>query len=30
MRFETLGYAWNAANPLSGAEPRMRDLSQHA
>ncbi len=30
MRFETLRYAWDAANPLSGAKPTIRDLSIHA
>jgi molybdopterin-synthase adenylyltransferase len=30
MRFETLQYAWDAANPLSGERPTIRDLSQHA
>ena len=30
MRFETLSYAWNGANPLSGKDPSIRDLSQHA
>jgi molybdopterin-synthase adenylyltransferase len=29
MRFETLGYAWDPANPLSGEHPTIRDLSQH-
>ncbi|HEY5378115.1 MAG TPA: molybdopterin-synthase adenylyltransferase MoeB [Pseudolabrys sp.] len=27
MRFETLSYAWDAANPLSGERPRIVDLS---
>jgi adenylyltransferase/sulfurtransferase len=27
MRFETLSYAWDADNPLSGAKPRIMDLS---
>ena len=30
MRFATLDYAWNAANPLSGDAPSIRDLSHHA
>jgi molybdopterin-synthase adenylyltransferase len=30
MRFETLRYAWNPENPLSGAEPTIRDLSRRA
>jgi molybdopterin-synthase adenylyltransferase len=30
MRFETLRYGWDAANPLSGTEPTIRDLSLHA
>ena len=30
MRFETLHYAWDAANPLSGEQPTIRDLSSHA
>jgi adenylyltransferase/sulfurtransferase len=29
MRFETLGYAWDPANPLSGERPTIVDLSQH-
>jgi adenylyltransferase/sulfurtransferase len=29
MRFETLGYAWDPANPLSGEQPSIVDLSQH-
>jgi molybdopterin-synthase adenylyltransferase len=29
MRFETLRYAWDPANPLTGAEPTIRDLSVH-
>jgi molybdopterin/thiamine biosynthesis adenylyltransferase len=29
MRFETLAYAWDPANPLSGARPTIRDLSMH-
>jgi molybdopterin-synthase adenylyltransferase len=30
MRFETLRYAWDPANPLSGEHPTIRDLSIHA
>ncbi len=30
MRFETLNYAWDPANPLSGEKPTIRDLSGHA
>jgi molybdopterin/thiamine biosynthesis adenylyltransferase len=29
MRFETLTYAWDPNNPLSGNTPTIRDLSQH-
>lgn len=29
MRFETLEYAWDADNPLTGAKPTIRDLSGH-
>ncbi len=29
MRFETLRYAWDPANPLSGETPTIRDLSIH-
>ena len=29
MRFETLRYAWDPANPLSGKAPSIRDLSVH-
>ena len=29
MRFETLRYAWDPANPLSGEHPTIRDLSMH-
>jgi adenylyltransferase/sulfurtransferase len=29
MRFETLAYAWDPANPLSGERPSIVDLSQH-
>lgn len=29
MRFETLGYKWDPANPLSGKNPTIRDLSAH-
>jgi molybdopterin/thiamine biosynthesis adenylyltransferase len=30
MRFETLRYAWDPDNPLSGINPTIRDLSAHA
>ncbi|HVT55480.1 MAG TPA: adenylyltransferase, partial [Xanthobacteraceae bacterium] len=30
MRFETLRYAWNPENPLSGENPTIKDLSAHA
>jgi adenylyltransferase/sulfurtransferase len=30
MRFETLHYAWNRENPLSGEQPSIRDLSRYA
>jgi molybdopterin/thiamine biosynthesis adenylyltransferase len=30
MRFETLNYAWDPNNPLSGEKPTIRDLSMHA
>jgi adenylyltransferase/sulfurtransferase len=30
MRFETVAYAWDPANPLSGENPSIRDLSVHA
>jgi adenylyltransferase/sulfurtransferase len=30
LRFETLRYAWDAGNPLSGQKPTIRDLSAHA
>jgi molybdopterin-synthase adenylyltransferase len=30
MRFETLAYAWDPGNPLSGERPSIRDLSIHA
>jgi molybdopterin-synthase adenylyltransferase len=30
MRFETLRYAWDPANPLSGENPLIKDLSIHA
>jgi len=30
MRFETLDYAWNPDNPLSGEKPTIRDLSAYA
>jgi molybdopterin-synthase adenylyltransferase len=29
MRFETLSYAWDPANPLSGEKPTIKDLSIH-
>jgi adenylyltransferase/sulfurtransferase len=29
LRFETLTYAWDPANPLSGERPTIRDLSGH-
>jgi adenylyltransferase/sulfurtransferase len=29
MRFETLAYAWDPGNPLSGEHPTIRDLSGH-
>ncbi|MGZ5843297.1 MAG: HesA/MoeB/ThiF family protein [Xanthobacteraceae bacterium] len=30
MRFETLNYAWDPGNPLSGERPSIQDLSIHA
>jgi adenylyltransferase/sulfurtransferase len=30
MRFETLSYSWDPANPLSGEKATIRDLSGHA
>jgi hypothetical protein len=30
MRFETLAYAWDSANPLSGERPTITDLLVHA
>lgn len=30
MRFETLSYAWDPANPLSGDKPKIVNLSIHA
>ena len=30
LRFETLNYAWDPGNPLSGDAPTIRDLSLHA
>ena len=30
MRFETLNYAWDPGNPLSGEKPTIKDLSGHA
>jgi adenylyltransferase/sulfurtransferase len=29
MRIETLDYAWDPENPLSGQSPTIRDLSIH-
>jgi molybdopterin-synthase adenylyltransferase len=29
MRFETLNYAWDESNPLSGTSPTIKDLSIH-
>jgi molybdopterin-synthase adenylyltransferase len=29
MRFETIGYAWDPGNPLSGETPTIKDLSGH-
>jgi len=29
MRFETLRYAWDPANPLTGEQPTIKDLSGH-
>jgi molybdopterin/thiamine biosynthesis adenylyltransferase len=29
MRFETLNYAWDPSNPLSGDKPTIKDLSSH-
>jgi len=29
MRFETLRYAWDPANPLSGEHATIHDLSMH-
>ena len=29
MRFETVGYAWDPDNPLSGKAPTIKDLSVH-
>ena len=29
MRFETLRYAWDPANPLNGEHPTIHDLSKH-
>jgi adenylyltransferase/sulfurtransferase len=28
-RFSTLNYVWDSENPLSGRNPRYRDLSHH-
>jgi molybdopterin-synthase adenylyltransferase len=30
LRMETIGYAWDPTNPLSGENPTIRDLSVHA
>jgi adenylyltransferase/sulfurtransferase len=30
MRFETIGYAWDANNPLTGDKPTITDLTPHA
>jgi adenylyltransferase/sulfurtransferase len=30
MRFETLRYSWDPANPLTGEHPTIHDLSLHA
>jgi molybdopterin-synthase adenylyltransferase len=30
MRFETLRYAWDPQNPLSGELATIKDLSMHA
>jgi molybdopterin/thiamine biosynthesis adenylyltransferase len=30
MRFETLRYSWDPANPLTGEHPTIHDLSMHA
>jgi adenylyltransferase/sulfurtransferase len=30
MRFETIGYAWSANNPLTGTKPTITDLSVHS
>src|SRR5207237_3416491 len=30
LRFETIGYAWDPTNPLSGERPTIKDLSIHA
>ncbi len=30
MRFETIEYGWDPANPLSGEKPTVRDLSGHS
>jgi len=29
MRFETLRYSWDPANPLTGEAPTIHDLSAH-
>jgi adenylyltransferase/sulfurtransferase len=30
LRFETLNYAWDPHNPLTGKKPTIKDLSVHA
>jgi molybdopterin-synthase adenylyltransferase len=30
MRFETIDYAWDPSNPLTGEKPTIRDLAGHA
>jgi adenylyltransferase/sulfurtransferase len=30
LRFQTLTYAWDPQNPLTGEQPSVRDLSVHA
>ena len=30
LRFETLTYGWDPANPLTGETPTIRDMSEHA
>jgi len=29
MRFETVSYVWDSANPLTGRQPTIKDLSVH-